>query len=263
MKELIDSDRVTAGEVSETLEKCSNKSAPGADQVRYRVWKNIHRIEGKIIPKLVEDMLEWAIHPPMLKESTGIILPKPGKNDSTDCPSFRVITLMQIFSKIVERIINNMLMAIAYEEDMYCINRTGSLPQRSMVDAALSLKHWIRESQFTGKKTFTVFLDVKGGFDNVNYSKLLDLLGADEKIPRYLVDWIANFIYTRQIALAYPRTPRTLNKVDRGNSPRITAITLTVCDVCQGIAPRHRTLRCIYIIIRGRLPDDSSINKLV
>jgi len=186
-KELADSDCVTAGEVSETLEKYSNKSAPGPDQVPYGVWKNIHRMEGKIIPKLAEAMLEWGIHPPMLKESTGIILPKPRKKDYTDCASFRVIALMQTFSKIVKRIINKRLMAIAYKEDMYCINQTGSLPQRSTVDAALSLKHWIREPQFAGKKTSTVFLDVKGGFDNVNHSKPLDLLGTDEKVPRYLL----------------------------------------------------------------------------
>jgi len=104
----------------------------------------------------------------MLKESTGIILPKPGKRDYTDSASFRVITLMQTFLKIVERIVNKRLMAIAYKEDMYCINQTGSLPQRSTVHAILSLKHWLRESQFAGKKTSTVFLDVKGGFDNVN-----------------------------------------------------------------------------------------------
>jgi len=101
-KELEDSDRVTAGEVSETLEKCGNTSAPGPDQVPYRVWKNIDRMEWKIIPKLPEDMLEWGIHPPMLKESTGIILPKPGKKDYTDCARFRVIALMQTFSTLVE-----------------------------------------------------------------------------------------------------------------------------------------------------------------
>jgi len=215
-KELVDGDRVTAGEVSETLEKCSNKSAPGPDQVLYGIWNNIHRMEGKIIPKVVEDMLEWGIHPPMLKESAGIILRKPGKKDYTDCASFRVMAVMQTFSKIVERIVNKRLMAIADKEDRYCINQTGSLPQRSTVDATLLLKHWIRESQFAGKKTSTVCLDVKGVFDNVNHSKLLDQLGTEEKVPRYLVDWISNFIHTRQIALAYPGSPRTSNKVDRG-----------------------------------------------
>jgi len=98
-KKLEEDSRVTPGEVSEALKKCSNRSAPGPDQVPYGVWKNIHRIEEGIIPKLVEDMLEWGIHPPMLKESIGIILPKPGKKDYTDCASFRVIALMQTSRK--------------------------------------------------------------------------------------------------------------------------------------------------------------------
>jgi len=50
-------------------------------------------------------MLTWGIHPPMLKESIGVILPEPNKPDYTDCASFRVIALMQTFSKIVERVV--------------------------------------------------------------------------------------------------------------------------------------------------------------
>ena len=107
----------------------------------YGVWKNIYRIEESIIPRLVEDMLEWGIHPPMLKESIGVILPKPGKKNYTDCASFRVIALMLIFSKIIEWIVNQRLMTIAYKTDMYCINQTRSLPQRLTVDAAIFLNH--------------------------------------------------------------------------------------------------------------------------
>jgi len=64
---------------------------------------------------------------------------------------------------------------------MYCINQTGSLLQISTVDVTLLQNYWIRESQFGGKKVSSVLLDVKGGFDNVNHKRLLDLLGANEK----------------------------------------------------------------------------------
>jgi len=207
------------GEVSEALKKSSNQSALGPNQVPYRVWKNIHRIEEGIIPKMVEDMVEWDIHPPMLKESIGIILLKPDKKYYTDSESFRVITLMQTFSKITEQIVNQRLIAIAYKQDIYCINQTGSLLQRSTVDAALSLNYWIvykSQLEFAGMKVSLVFLDVNRGFDNDNHKKLLNLLGANEKVPEYLVDWISNFIIcTREIALAYPGSPRTQNSVDK------------------------------------------------
>jgi len=123
---------------------------------------------------------------------------------------------MHTFSKITEGIVNQRLMVIAYKTDTYCINQMGSLPQRSTVDIALSLNHWTPESQFAGKKVSSVFLNVKGAFDNVNHKKLLDLLGTDGKVPEYLVDWISNFICTREIVLAYPGSPRTQNRVDKG-----------------------------------------------
>ena len=215
-KELGDGDQITSSEIMEVLMKCSNKSAPGPDQVPYSVWKNIHRIEESIIPRLMEDMLEWGIHPSMLKESIGVILRKPGKKDYTDCKSFRVIALMQTFLKIVEWIVHQRLITIAYKTDMYCINQTESLPQRSMVDAAMSLNYWIRESQAVRKKVSSVFLDIKGGFNNVNHNKLLDILSTDQNVPVCLVDWISNIIHTREIVLAYPGSLRTQQKVNKG-----------------------------------------------
>jgi len=214
--DLGDGGRVTAMEISDVLLKCSKRSAPGPDQVPYGVWKGIHGINQDIIPELVNDMLEWGFHPPILKMSTGVILPKPNKQDYNDCASFRVIALMQTFSKIAERVVNSRLMDIAYKEDMYCINQTGSLPQRSTVDAVMSLQHWIKEAQFAKKKVSTIFLDVKGGFDNVDHSKLMGKLESNGRVPAYVARWIQSFLTTRKIALAYPGSPRRSHEVDKG-----------------------------------------------
>jgi len=161
-------------------------------------------------------MLEWGFHPPVLKMSTGVILPKPNKQDYNDCASFRVIALMQTFSKIAEWVVNTRLMDIAYKEGMYCINQTGSLPQRSTVDAVMSLQHWIKEAQFAKEKVSTIFLDVKGGFDNVDHSKLMGKLESNGKVPAYMVKWIHSFLTTRKIMLVYPGSPRRSHEVDKG-----------------------------------------------
>jgi len=87
---------------------------------------------------------------------------------------------------------------------MYCINQTGSLPQRSTVDAVMFLQHWIKEGQFAKKKVSTIFLDVKGGFDNVDHSKLMGKLESSGKVPAYMVKCIHCFLTTRKIMLAYP-----------------------------------------------------------
>ena len=100
-------------EVTRALTKCSNRSAAGPDQVPYGIWKGIMSVNHNIIPALIMDTLVWGIHPPMLKESTGVILPKHNKQDYTGCASIRLIALMQTFSKIAERVVNNRLMKMA------------------------------------------------------------------------------------------------------------------------------------------------------
>jgi len=127
--ELEERDIVDASEVAQALCNCSNTSAPGPDQVPYGVWKGIHSVNHYIIPALINHMLRWSIHPPSLKDSLGILLPKPSKGDYDAFASYRVIALMQTFSKIAERIINQRLIKFAKANGLYSIRQTGSLPQ--------------------------------------------------------------------------------------------------------------------------------------
>jgi len=152
----------------------------------------------------------------MLKESTGVILPIPNKTDYTDCASFTVIAVMQPFSKIAETIINNKLMAIAYSKGFYSVNQTGSLPQRSTIDSAILLQHWVKEAQFAKRKMLLLFLDGKGGFDNVDHRKLLGILAETGEVPDYLTNWIQNFVTTRNISLPYPGSLRMEHEVNKG-----------------------------------------------
>jgi len=57
---------------------------------------------------------------------------------------------------------------------------------------------------------------VKGGFNNIDQRKLLDRLSENDKVPDYLIDWIQNFITTRNISLAYPGSTRRTHAVNKG-----------------------------------------------
>jgi len=140
--------------------------------VLYGVWKGIHTVNCHVIPKLINHLLSWSIHLPSLKDSLGVLLPKPAKGDYDAFASYRVIALMQTFSKIVERIINQRLMKFAKLNGLYSLRQTGSLPQRATLNAGIALRHWVQETQAAGLKASTMFLDIKGGFDNVDHSTL-------------------------------------------------------------------------------------------
>jgi len=208
-------DKVDASEVSQALQKCSNSSAPGPDQVPYGVWKGIHAVNHHVILKLINHLLSWSIHPPSLKDSLGILLPKPAKGDYFAFASYRVIALMQTFSKIAERIINQRLIKFAKVNGLYSLRQTGSLPQRATFDAGISLRHWVQEAQAAGLKASTMFLDIKGGFDNVDHSTLLQRLRTKD-VPRYMLKWISNFISYRQCTIIFLGFPREMKGINTG-----------------------------------------------
>jgi len=122
---------------------------------------------------------------------------------------------MQNFSKIAEQVVNTRLMNIAYKEDINYVNQTGFLPQRLTVDAVLSLQHWIEEAQFAKRKVSTIFLYVKGGFNNVDHSKLMGKPESNDRIPGYMAKLIHSFLTTSNIMLAYPGSPRYSHKFDK------------------------------------------------
>jgi len=95
--QLEEQDNVDASEISEALQKYSNNSAPGPDQVPYGVWKGIYNVNRYVISKLINHLLSWSIHPLFPKDSLDILLPKPDKGYYNAFASYRVIALMQTF----------------------------------------------------------------------------------------------------------------------------------------------------------------------
>jgi len=95
-----------AEEVNRARARSSPTSATGPDTIPNSVWKRINRVAPHLIHYLLAPLVAYATQPLTLTKAHGIVLDKPGK-PSYDFPSsFRVIVLLQTFSKILERIMN-------------------------------------------------------------------------------------------------------------------------------------------------------------
>ena len=122
-------------------------------------------------------------------------MPKLGKPEYKSPKSFRVIALMQTFSKILERLVARRLAKMAWN-GAYKKEQMGSVAGRSCSDAAMALYQRVTEYQFAGKKISSIFLDIKGGFDHVRRDELIKML-KKKRCPDYLTTWISNFIAYR------------------------------------------------------------------
>jgi len=206
---------LTSEEISRALSKSSNASAPGPDHIPYSVWKSVHHIKPSLLPSLLDPLLAHGFHPPSLKKALGIVLDKLGK-PSYDLPSsFRVIVLLRTLSKILERVVASRFSAQAVICYLIHTLQCGSLPGRSTSDATLVLQHNVESFHRLRYKVSTLFLDLKGGFDNVESPSLLSLLRKKGVSP-YLVQWVGSFLGDRTCRLTFQGSPRNFAPVSVG-----------------------------------------------
>jgi len=177
---------LAADEIGRALARSSPLSAPGPDITANSVWKRVHRVAPHLIQDLLAPLVAHGFHPPPLKMADGIVLDNPGKPSYDSPSSFPVIMLLQTFSKILERIRNSRLLCVARVAGLLDPHEYGSLAGLSASDATTTLSHEVRTLQMAGRKVSTLFLDIKGRFDNVNPSTLGSMLKAKAVNP-YLV----------------------------------------------------------------------------
>lgn len=227
---------LTSREIGLALSKSSNTSTHGPDQIPYGVWKKVNAINSHLLPALLGPLLQYGFHPPSLKRANGIVLSKPGKPDYSSPASFRVIVLLETVSKILERIVATRLAPLARSAGLIDRNQCGSLAGLSTFDACGALTHEIRTLQRPRLKASTLFLDIKGGFDNISSSVLTSLLRS-KGIPYYLVSWVRSLLSNRMCRLIFQGSPFVFAPVEVGTpqgspvSPLLFVIYVSVLHV--------------------------------
>jgi len=206
---LRDCPALTADEVGRALARSSPSLAPGPDKTPNSVWKRIHQVGSHLIHDLLAPVVAHGFHPPALKAADGT---RPGKPSYDSPSSFRVIVLLQTFPKILERIMNSRLSCVAHVAGLLNHHQCGSLAGLSAADVTTTLTHEVRTLQMAGSKVSTLFLDIKGGFDNINPATLWNILKV-MGVTRYLVLWTTSFLISSKCRLLYQGSRKVFAQV--------------------------------------------------
>jgi len=206
---------VLPSEVSLALRKCLNTSAPGPSRIPYSIWKRVHKANELILPSVFTPLLTDGYQPLAMKKANGIVLDKPGKPDYRTPASFRIIVLLKTVSKILERLSALRLAAAARSLGLIHPNQCGSLAGLGCFDAVATLTHEVRLLQAASFKVSTLFLNVKGGFDNVCANKLPSIL-AKGGVSTYLVAWIKSCLSSPQCRFIFQGAPKVFCPVAVG-----------------------------------------------
>ena len=115
----------------------------------------------------------------------------------------------------MERIVASRLSAIARYVGLLHRNQCSSLPSPSSFDACSALTDTVRTLQRTPLKLSSLFLDIKGGFDNDDDDILCSSLRS-KRVNHYLISWVRSFLTGRSCGLLFQGSPRIFSPVSVG-----------------------------------------------
>ena len=107
------------------------------------------------------------------------------------------------------------LSPLARSARLLSCNQCGSLPGLSTFDACAALTHEIRTLQCPRLEASTLFLDIKGCFDNISSTILISLMRC-KGIPQDLVSWVRSFLADRKCRLIFQGSPNIFLPVQVG-----------------------------------------------
>jgi hypothetical protein len=208
-------ERVKIELVGELLGRTANLSAPGDDRISAGILKVFWEWDQQCIIQLVRACIRLGYHPELWKTARGIVIPKAGKPDYSKVRAYRVICLLDVISKLVERTAGHLIADHLERKKGLHEGQYGCHKRRSCIDAVAVLMNRT-EQAWQGKEIAgALFMDVKSAFNNISKAHLekrMETLGLEPDLIR----WTDSFISDRQIKLVLDGETGDVSPVDTG-----------------------------------------------
>lgn len=212
---------IEQSELLSTASSIAHNSSPGYDEIPMTL---IHECWDLLSPRLLRlfnQCLALGYHPRLLKIGKTIALAKPGRRPAKEPKDYRPITMLSTISKIMEKIMTRRITYTLESSNFLPTEQYGFRPFRSCEQASAMLTNAIRFGWSHQMITSVVFLDIRGAYDTVVHTTLLDKLTKTD-IPNNALRWIHSFLSDRKVMFS----------IETG---RTTSIPITI-GVPQGSA---------------------------
>ena len=123
----------------------------------------------------------------------GIIMRKPNKPDYGLPSSYRVINLLDVLGKLVERLVERRLER-GGQEGMGDEQYGGRIRRSSLDGVGKLMKRW----EEGGRRGALLCMDVMWGYENVGVNKCVKRL-RKVGVEEYLVKWVSSFLRERMV----------------------------------------------------------------
>ena len=164
----------TEDQVYDLIMQLDNQKSSGTDNISGRMLKATIDTTVSTITKLFNMSIRTGTFPSCWK--TARVVPIPKKGCRTNPANYRPISILPILSKVLERILHNLIFKHLRSMSPISTRQFGFLPGRSTVSALLTLSNDVLDSLDKGQEIISVFFDLSKAFDSVPHAPLLQKL---------------------------------------------------------------------------------------
>ena len=183
-----------------TIINALKNSSPGWDNIDAHITKRIADYIVDPMVKIFNESLSTGIVPEGMKLAKIVPIYKSG--DSSLFSNYRPISVLPVFSKILEKLVYNRLLSFL---DKNCILYDKQFGFRKKVSTSMALIHLIdkiTEALDNKEHVLGVFLDVSKAFDTVDHEILLNKM-YKYGIRGQPLNWFTNYLSNRRQMVNY------------------------------------------------------------
>ena len=192
-----DFDKITPDEIANVIRHLNPSKAPGPDNIPPTFYRRCLTTMTPLLTILFNAIMTLTTLPKAHKTGRVIFIEKPDK-EGTKIKDYRPITLLNVSTKIFEKIIYRRLQPIAALNSWTSTHQYGYQQHISAEDALCYLTNKIQTDFKNGAENLTIFFDVSGAFNDAWHAKITKTL--DEKnCPTVYLKLLTNFLSDRRI----------------------------------------------------------------
>ena len=127
-----------------------------------------------------------------------VVIPKPNKQSYNSSKLFRLIVLLNMLGKLIEKVIGKRLQFLTVSNDFIHLSQLRGLKFKSIIDVGVALTHIIRSGWVKNLLTSTLAFDIMQFFLSLNHC-LLTLILKKAGFDNHIILFFANYLVGRKM----------------------------------------------------------------
>lgn len=181
-------------EIRKIINMLKTRKAPGHDDITSRLLKHICESILDVLTCLINFSKSSGEFPDILKFA--VVIPLYKKSDKFSPSNYRPISLLLVFSKIIEKVVKSRLVNFLNSKNYFSDQQFGFRSGKNTNDALLCFMMQVYNGVNEGKYCAGLFVNVMEAFDTVDHTMLLNRLN-DAGVRGIPQKWFASYLSDR------------------------------------------------------------------